>query len=94
MTVNIANLPSYTLVHVPQANVDVVIIAATSLQLLNDTYGIVSLNLETLRLFLPKQNQRGLDSVNLVSMEFQLNLHTALELSLEKTANTNSSVKY
>lgn len=31
MTVNITNLPSYTLVHVPQVNVDVVIIAATSL---------------------------------------------------------------
>lgn len=59
MTVNITNLPSYTHVRVPQVDADVAIIAATSLQLLNNTYGIVSLNLTTLHLFLPQQNQRG-----------------------------------
>ena len=59
MTVNITNLPSYTQVRMPQVNADVVIITATSLQLLNNTYGIASLNLETLRLSLTQQNQRG-----------------------------------
>lgn len=56
MTVNITNLPSYTQAYVPHANVDVVIIAATSL---NNIYGVISLNLETLKLFLTEQNQRG-----------------------------------
>jgi hypothetical protein len=87
MTVNITNLPSYTLVHVPQVNVDVVIIAATSLQLLNDTYGIVSLNLETLGLFLPNKNQRG-------PMNIELGIGTNYDLVFKSTFSRSNYVYF